>query len=74
MTKYYIDVDGDLAARLKKVDHAQILDALRGVVEKEAPPTDEIIHSELSEAEKKRRRIRRIRRRGTVLGTRPDYE
>lgn len=74
MTKYYVDVDDDLAARLKEVDRDQILDVLRDLVEEEAPPADELIHSGLSEAEKKRRRLRRIRRRGTALGTRPDYE
>jgi len=74
MTEYYVDVDDDFAARLKEVDDGQILDALRDLIEKEAPPADELIHSELSEAEKKRRRIRRIRRRRTTLDTRPDYE
>jgi hypothetical protein len=74
MTKYYVDVDDDLAARLQEVDDDRILDALRDLVEEEAPPADELMHSGLSEAEKKRREIRRIRRRGTALGTRPDYE
>lgn len=74
MSKYYVDVDDDLAARLEEVDDEQILDALRDVVEEEAPPADEVIHSELSEEEKKRRRIRQVRRRGSAFETRPNYE
>ena len=74
MTKYYVDVNNDLAARLKEVDDDRILDVLRDLVEEETPPADELMHSGLSKAEKKRREIRRIRRRGTALGTRPDYE
>lgn len=74
MSEYYVDVDDDVAARLKEVGDERILEALRDLVEDEAPPADELIHSELSDAEKKRREIRRVRRRGTALGTRPDYE
>lgn len=74
MTEYYVDVDDELAARLQEVDDERILDALRDLVEEEAPPADELMHSGLSDAEKKRREIRRVRRRGTSLGTRPDYE
>jgi hypothetical protein len=74
MTRYYVNVDDELATQLKEVDDETILDALKGLVEKEAPPADEIDHEELSAAERERRRLRRIRRRGTSIGERPDYD
>ncbi|MDS0279409.1 hypothetical protein NDI85_16560 [Halomicroarcula sp. S1AR25-4] len=74
MTRYYVDVDDELAARLKEVDGETIMDTLRALTEEEAPPADEIDHEELSVAERKRRRLRRIRRRGTSIGERPEYD
>jgi hypothetical protein len=50
------------------------MDALKGLVEEEAPHADEIDNEELSAAEQKRRRLRRIRRRGTSIDEKPDYD
>lgn len=74
MTRYYLDVDDEFAAQLKEVDDEVIINALEGLVKEEAPPADEIDHDELSAAERERRRLRRIRRRGTSIGERPDYD
>jgi len=74
MTKYYVKVGDELATRLKAVDDERITNALEALVEDEAPPADEVDHAELSAAEQKRRRLRRIRRRGTAVGERPDYD
>mgnify|MGYP000038294666 CR=1 FL=1 len=73
MTEYYIDIDDDVAKKLQRLEDGRIRETLIELSE-EAVPEDELIHSNLSEAEKKRRQIKRIRRRGTSLGTRPDYE
>ena len=62
--KYYVDVDEDLAARLKKVDDEHIYAALEDVADEHAPPADEVMYEELSAAERKRREIRRMRRHG----------
>ena len=74
MTRYYVDVDDDLATQLKEVDEERIIAALESLVEEEVPPIDEIDHEELSTAERKRRRLRRIRRRGTSIDERPGYD
>ena len=74
MTRYYVTLDDDLAMRLKEVDDEAITEALEALADEEAPPADEIDHEELSPAERERRRLRRIRRRGTTLGERPDYD
>ena len=74
MTRYYVDVNDELATRLKSLDNDVVFEALETLVEEQAPPADEIDHEELSAAERKRRRIRRIRRRGTSLGERPEYD
>lgn len=74
MTRYYVNVDDELAAQLKEMDGETIIEALRALAEEEAPPADEIDHEELSKAERERRRLRRIRRRGTSIGERPDYD
>jgi hypothetical protein len=74
MTRYYVDVDDDLATQLKEVDEERIIAALESLVEEDAPPIDEIDHEELSSAERKRRRLRRIRRRGTSIDERPGYD
>ena len=60
--KYYVDVDDELASRLKEIDDELITEALQEVVDENAPPADELIHADLSKAERKRREIRRIRR------------
>lgn len=74
MTRYYVNVDDELAAQLNEVGDEAIMDALKGLVEEEAPPADEIDNEELSAAERKRRRIRRIRRRGTSIDEKPVYD
>ena len=74
MTRYYVDVSDEFVAQLREVDEEQIIDTLKSLVEEEAPPADEIDHEELSAAERKRRRLRRIRRRGTSIDERPDYD
>jgi hypothetical protein len=74
MTRYYLDIDDELAAQLKQMEMATIEDTLRALVEEEAPPADETDHEELSAAERKRRRLRRIRRRGTSIDERPEYD
>ena len=74
MTRYYVDVNDELATRLKSLDNDVVFEALETLVEEQAPPADEIDHEELSAAERKRRRIRRIRRRGTSIDERPDYD
>lgn len=74
MTRHYVDIDDELAMRLGEVNDEQIIEALESLVEEEAPPADEIDHEELSAAERKRRRLRRIRRRGTSVGERPDFD
>ncbi|MFK8212440.1 hypothetical protein [Haloferax volcanii] len=72
--KYYVDVDDELASRLKEVDDEVITEALEEVVDENAPPADELMHADLSEVERKRREIRRVRRRGTAVGTRLEYD
>jgi hypothetical protein len=72
--KYYVSVDDELASRLKEIDDELITEALREVVDKNAPPADELMHADLSKSERKRRKIRRIRRRGTAVDTRPEYD
>lgn len=72
--KYYVNVDDELASCLKEIDDELITDALREVVEENAPPADELMHAGLSEAERKRREIRWVRRRGTSVDTRPEYD
>jgi len=72
--KYYVSVDDELASRLKEIDDELITEALREVVDENAPPADELMHADLSKAERKRREIRRVRRRGTTVGTRPEYD
>lgn len=74
MTEYYVDASDDLASRLKQVEDEVIINALRNVADEEAPPSDKVINSKLSQEEKKRRRLRQIRRNGTSPDTRPDYE
>lgn len=74
MTRHYVDVSDELATRLEEVGGEQIIEALESLVEEEAPPADEIDHEELSAAERKRRRLRRIRRRGTSIDEKPDYD
>jgi hypothetical protein len=74
MTRYYVDIDDELAAQLKGMDGETIIDTLKALVEEEAPPADEIDHEELSAAERERRRLRRIRRRGTSDGEKPSYD
>lgn len=74
MTRHFVDVDDELATRLGEVSDERIIEALESLVEEEAPPADEIDHEELSAAERKRRRLRRIRRRGTSVGERPDFD
>jgi hypothetical protein len=72
--KYYVSVDDELASRLKEIDDELITEALREVVDENAAPADELMHADLSKAERKRREIRRIRRRGTAVDTRPEYD
>jgi hypothetical protein len=72
--KYYINVGNELASRLKKIDDERIAEALEEVAEENTPPADELMHADLSEAERKRREIRRVRRRGTAVDTRPEYD
>jgi hypothetical protein len=72
--KYYVSVDDELASRLKEIDDELITEALREVADENAPPADELMHGNLPEAERKRREIRRVRRRGTAVGTRPEYD
>lgn len=74
MTRYYLDIDEDFATQLKEVGEDAIMEALRTLAEEEAPPADEIDHEELSTAEKKRRRIRRIRRNGTSFDDKPVFD
>lgn len=74
MTRYYVDVDDDLATQLKEINSEAIIEALEALAEEKAPPADEIDQEELSAAERKRRRLRRIRRRGTSMDERPDYD
>jgi hypothetical protein len=74
MSKYYVSVDDELASRLKQVDDELIIDALREVADDHSPPADELLDGDLSEAERKRREIRRVRRRNTSVGTRPEYD
>lgn len=74
MTRYYVDVSDELATRLEEVSGERIIEALESLAEEEAPPADEIDHEELSAAERKRRRLRRIRRRGTSIDEKPDYD
>lgn len=69
-----MSVDAELASQLKEVDDELITESLREVVEENAPPADELMHADLSGAERKRREIRRVRRRGTAVGTRPEYD
>jgi hypothetical protein len=66
MTRYFVNVDDELATRLKAVDDERIVEALQSLVEEEAPPADEVDYEELSEAERKRRKLRRIRRQGSA--------
>jgi hypothetical protein len=73
MTCHFVDVDDELATRLEEMSDERIIEALETLVEEEAPPADEIDQEELSAAERKRRRLRRIRRRGTSADERPDY-
>jgi len=72
--KYYVSVDDELASRLKEIDDELITTALQEVVDENAPPADELMHPGLSKAERKRREFRRIRRRGTAVDTRPEYD
>lgn len=72
--KYYVSVDDELASRLKEIDDELITEALREVADENAPPADELMDTDISEAERKRREIRRVRRRGTAVGTRPEYD
>lgn len=72
--KYYVSVDDELASRLKEIDDELITEALREIADENAPPADELMHADLSEAERKRREIRRVRRRGRAVGTRPEYD
>jgi hypothetical protein len=74
MSRYYVDVDDELATRLKGVEDDRITEALERLVGEEAPPADEIDHEELTPAERKRRQLRRIRRRGTSIDERPEYD
>lgn len=74
MTRHFVDVDDELATQLAEVSDERIIEALGSLVEEDAPPADEIDHEELSAAEQKRRRLRRIRRRGTSADERPDYD
>jgi hypothetical protein len=74
MTRHFVDVDDELATRLGEVSDERIIETLESLVEEEAPPADEIDQEELSTAERKRRRLRRIRRRGTSIGERPDFD
>lgn len=74
MTRYYVDVGDELATRLKEVNEERITEVLQSLVDEEAPPADEIDHEELSAAERKRRRLRRIRRSGTSIDEKPNYD
>ena len=74
MTRYYVDVGDKLATRLKEINEKRITETLQSLVEEETPPADEIDHEELSAAERKRRRLRRIRRRGTSIDEKPVYD
>jgi hypothetical protein len=74
MTRYYVDVNDELATRLEALTGERIIEALESLVEEEAPPADEIDDEELSAAERKRRRLRRIRRRGTSIDEKPVYD
>lgn len=72
--KYYVSVDDGLASRLKEIDDELITEALREVADENAPPADELMHADLSEAERKCREIRRVRCRGTAVDTQPKYD
>lgn len=74
MTRYYLDIEEDFATQLEEAGEDAIMEALRTLVEEEAPPADEIDHEELSAAERKRRRIRRIRRKGTSVDDKPVFD
>lgn len=71
MTKYYLDIDEELAAKLKKVEEQDIIEVLTKLAEKETS-SDELAaydsvpdimsDNSLSEAEKKRLKLKAERR------------
>lgn len=74
MTRYYLNIEDDLATQLEEIGGDAIIRALKSLVDDEAPPADEIDHEELSAAERKRRRLRRIRRNGTSFDDKPVFD
>jgi biopolymer transport protein ExbD len=71
MTRYYLDIDDELAAKLKQVNEQDIIEVLNKLAEKESSADElaaydsvsEIMaDSTLSEAEKKRLKLKAERR------------
>ncbi|WP_277540634.1 hypothetical protein [Haloarcula laminariae] len=71
MTKYYIDIDEELAAKLKQVDEQDIIEVLTKLAEKETSSDELAVYdsvpdiladNSLSEVEKKRLKLKAERR------------
>jgi biopolymer transport protein ExbD len=71
MTRYYLDIDDELAAKLKQVDEQDIVEVLTKLAEKETSSdelaaydsvTEIMSDTSLSEAERKRLKLKAERR------------